>query len=34
MKRGGRQATTLDEEFEVKADTEITFVKLVPLVGG
>lgn len=31
---GGQQAETLDEEFEVKVDTEITFVKLVPLVGG
>jgi len=29
-----RQATGLDEEFEVKADTEVSFVKLVPLVGG
>ena len=31
---GSRQAETLDEEFEVKVDTEISFVKLVPLVGG
>ncbi|HMO64018.1 MAG TPA: hypothetical protein PKE47_02115 [Verrucomicrobiota bacterium] len=31
---GDRQATTLDEEFTVAADTEITFVKLVPLAGG
>lgn len=31
---GDRQAETLDEEFEVKADTELSFVKLVPLVGG
>lgn len=31
---GDRQAETLDEEFEVKVDTEISFVKLVPLVGG
>src|SRR5688500_13743139 len=29
-----RQAESLDEEFEVKADTEVSFVKLVPLVGG
>ena len=29
-----RQAATLDEEFEVKVDTEVSFVKLVPLVGG
>jgi hypothetical protein len=31
---GDRQATSLDETFEVKADTEVSFVKLVPLVGG
>ena len=31
---GDRQAETLDESFEVKVDTEISFVKLVPLVGG
>jgi len=31
---GERQAESLDELFEVKVDTEITFVKLVPLVGG
>ena len=31
---GNRQAATLDEEFEVKVDTEVSFVKLVPLVGG
>ena len=31
---GDRQAVTLDENFEVKVDTEISFVKLVPLVGG
>lgn len=31
---GDRQATALDEEFEVKVDTEVSFVKLVPLVGG
>jgi hypothetical protein len=29
-----RQATHLDQEFLVKADTEVSFVKLVPLVGG
>src|SRR5688500_15255985 len=28
---GDRQATDLDEEFEVKVDTEVSFVKLVPL---
>lgn len=31
---GDRQAGTLDDEFEVKVDTEVSFVKLVPLVGG
>ena len=31
---GERQAETLDEEFEVKVNTEVSFVKLVPLVGG
>jgi hypothetical protein len=31
---GSRQAETLDEEFDVKVDTEVSFLKLVPLVGG
>ena len=31
---GDRQADTLEQEFDVRADTEISFVKLVPLVGG
>ena len=31
---GPRQAERLDDEFEVKVDTEVSFVKLVPLVGG
>ena len=31
---GDKQADRLDDEFEVKAETEISFVKLVPLVGG
>lgn len=31
---GDRQAERLDEEFEVKVGTEVSFVKLVPLVGG
>jgi hypothetical protein len=31
---GQRQAEGLDEEFEVKVETEVSFVKLVPLVGG
>ena len=29
-----RQAEDLDERFAVSVDTEISFVKLVPLVGG
>ena len=31
---GDRQAASLDEEFEVPVDTEVSFVKLVQLVGG
>jgi hypothetical protein len=31
---GDRQAESLDQEFEVKVGTEVSFVKLVPLVGG
>jgi hypothetical protein len=31
---GDKQAESLDEEFQVKVDTEVSFVKLVPLVGG
>ncbi len=31
---GFARAERLDEEFEVKVDTEVSFVKLVPLVGG
>ncbi len=31
---GNRQAESLDESFEVKVETEVSFVKLVPLVGG
>ncbi len=31
---GDKQAAALDEEFEVKVETEVSFVKLVPLVGG
>jgi hypothetical protein len=31
---GDRQAEDLDEQFEVKVDSEVSFVKLVPLVGG
>ena len=31
---GDRQAESLDQAFEVKVDTEVSFVKLVPLVGG
>ncbi len=29
-----KQATSLDEEFVVNSRTQITFIKLVPLVGG
>jgi hypothetical protein len=31
---GDKQAESLDQEFDVKVDTEVSFVKLVPLVGG
>lgn len=31
---GDKQAESLDQEFEVKVDTEVSFVKLLPLVGG
>jgi hypothetical protein len=31
---GDKQAENLDQQFEVKVDTEVSFVKLVPLVGG
>ncbi|MCB1131776.1 MAG: hypothetical protein KDN05_11640 [Verrucomicrobiae bacterium] len=31
---GDQQAESLEERFHVAVDTEITFVKLVPLVGG
>src|SRR5215469_16672920 len=31
---GDKQAETLEQQFEVKVDTEVSFVKLVPLVGG
>ena len=31
---GDKQAENLDQPFEVKVDTEVSFVKLVPLVGG
>jgi len=30
----GRQITDLDEQIALQPDTEIEFVKLVPLVGG
>jgi hypothetical protein len=29
-----RQAEGLDEEFEVRPDTTVTFLRLTPLVGG
>ena len=31
---GDRQVESLDEELELKVDTDVSFVKLVPLVGG
>ena len=31
---GERQAASLEEEFDVKVDTQVSFVKLVQLVGG
>lgn len=31
---GEKQAESLDQEFEVRVDTAVSFVKLVPLVGG
>jgi hypothetical protein len=31
---GDRQVTDLDEEIELVLGTEVTFLKLVPLVGG
>ena len=31
---GGRQLLDLDEEIELRHDTEISFLRLVPLVGG
>ena len=31
---GERQAENLDDEFTVTAETEVSFVKLQPLVGG
>ena len=31
---GDQQAEALDQEFEVKVDTEVSFVRLMPLVGG
>ncbi|QOC93765.1 hypothetical protein [Micromonospora craniellae] len=29
-----RQVTELDDEVDLRRDTEVTFLKLVPLVGG
>ena len=31
---GGRQATGLDDEVEVRAGEPVVFLRLVPLVGG
>lgn len=30
----GRQATDLDQRVELRTDSEVQFIKLVPLVGG
>jgi hypothetical protein len=29
-----RQAESLDDELEIRADTKVTFLRLMPLVGG
>ena len=31
---GGRQLLDLDEKIELRHDTDVTFLRLVPLVGG
>ncbi len=31
---GDKQSESLDQEFDVTVNTEVSFVKLVPLVGG
>jgi hypothetical protein len=31
---GDRQVTELDQVLKIEADTDVRFVKLVPLVGG
>lgn len=31
---GEKQAERLDDEFKITPDTEISFIKLLPLVGG
>jgi hypothetical protein len=31
---GDKQAETIDQEFDIKVDTEVSFVRLMPLVGG
>ncbi|MGV9450684.1 hypothetical protein [Streptomyces sp. NPDC003635] len=31
---GDRRLLDLDEEVELTADTEVTFLRLIPLVGG
>jgi hypothetical protein len=30
----GRQVETLDEEIEVRVDSEVSFLRLTPLIGG
>lgn len=31
---GDKQTNTLEEEIEIRRDVEVTFLRLVPLVGG
>lgn len=31
---GNGQTESLDDVFEIKVETEVSFVKLAPLVGG
>ena len=31
---GNRQVESLDEEITIRVDTEVSFIRLVPLVGG
>ncbi|HWH70258.1 MAG TPA: hypothetical protein VNT26_12800 [Candidatus Sulfotelmatobacter sp.] len=31
---GDQQAQSLDQEFDIQVDTEVSFIKTMPLVGG